>query len=448
MSGFRFRGAVRQGEGERVAVVGTGYVGLVTAACLAAAGHRVQGLDIDARRVESLARGMVPFLEPGLPEVVRDAAAAGRLAFTLDPAVALREAGFVFLAVGTPPLPDGSSDLSHVRAALQTAARHAPSGAVVVIRSTVLPGTGDQLQRELEKAGRGDLAIVNAPEFLAEGTAVRDFQAPDRLVFGGPAGARDRVAGLFASLRPAAPRILTDRPTAELIKYTANTFLAARVSLVNEVARLCDAWGADVRTVAQAVGLDPRVGPLFLRPGIGYGGSCFPKDVQALAAAARAAGITLSVIPAVEEANAHQWQYALARVSEAVGGSLAGKTLAIWGIAFKPGTDDVRAAPGLKVAAAARAAGATVRMHDPAARLPADAAKAGVTQAGDAVACVQGADALLLATEWSDYRAVAPQAVAKAMRGRHVLDGRNHLDHAAYRAAGLQVRGIGVGGGA
>ncbi|MFO1534066.1 MAG: UDP-glucose/GDP-mannose dehydrogenase family protein [Thermoplasmatota archaeon] len=434
-----------QSGGQALAVVGTGYVGLVTGACLAGEGHRVVCLDIDAKRVESLSAGAVPFWEPGLPELVAAAAGQGRLAFTLDPEQALAAAQAVFIAVGTPPKADGSSDLGHVRAALRTVSSHAGPGAVVVVRSTVPPGTGDRLQEELRGLGRPDLPLVNAPEFLAEGTAVRDFQSPDRLVFGGPAEASQRVAGLFASLNPRAPRILTDRPTAELAKYAANTFLAARVSLINEMARLCDAWGADVRVLAQAVGLDARVGPLFLRPGIGYGGSCFPKDVQSLAAEGRAAGVPLDLIPAVEAANDAQVAYALATATRMLDASLAGKQVALWGIAFKPGTDDVRMAPSLRLAQALLDAGAQVRAHDPTAHLPQALRERGAEQAGDPVACAQGADLVLLCTEWPAYRQVDPGRVAQAMRSPRLLDGRNHLDHAAYRTAGFKVRGIGVG---
>jgi len=309
----------------RVAVVGTGYVGLVTGTCLAQAGAHVTCLDVDPKRIATLKAGKVPFLEPGLPALVTGNHQAGRLAFTTDPQEALGNAHVAFLAVGTPSRPDGSSDLSYLHSALETATKLLPKGAVIVIRSTVPPGTGDKLQDRVAKLGRADLQLVSAPEFLAEGTAVRDFQNPDRLVFGGPEPGRGAVASLFASLRPESPRILTDRPTAELVKYTANTFLAARVSLINEIARLCDAWGADVRTVSRAVGLDPRVGALFLRPGVGYGGSCFPKDVQALAAAAKSAGIELAMVPAIEQANDAQWRYAFEKARGMLGGDLSGK---------------------------------------------------------------------------------------------------------------------------
>jgi UDPglucose 6-dehydrogenase len=423
----------------RLAVVGTGYVGLVTGSCLADLGHHVTCVDVHEPRIRDLQAGRVPIHEPGLDAVVARGAAADRLHFTTDLPRALEGAAVAFVAVGTPSRPDGSADLRFVESAVDSLAKGLGQDAVVVLRSTVPPGTGDAMQARLQAAGRPDLHVVNAPEFLAEGTAVKDFQNPERVVAGGPRAAQ--VLALFDGLNPQAPRIATTRTTAELAKYAANTFLAARVSLVNELAAVCDDVGADVRDLARIVGLDSRIGGKFLRPGIGYGGSCFPKDVSALAAESRRLGLTLDVVPAVEAANRRQRQRADAKLRLLLP-DLKGRRIAVWGIAFKPGTDDVRDAPGLALMRTWIDAGATVVAHDPQARLPADLN--GATQAATALDAVRGADALVLATEWPEYAHVDADAVGNAMAHRNLLDGRNHLDHAAYRKAGFRVHAIGV----
>ncbi len=429
-----------QSSGRHVAVVGTGYVGLVTGACLASLGHRVYCIDVDEAKVQKLQSGGVPFYEPGLEAVVADAVAAGNLSFSTDGAQ-LAKADVAFLAVPTPPAGDGSADLSFVEDATSTAAQHLPRDAVLVTRSTVPPGTGDRLENQLAGEGRGDIQVVSAPEFLAEGTAVRDFLQPERLVFGGAPDAANRVAGLFDDL-PDAPRIVTNRRTAELTKYAANTFLAARVSLINELANLCDDLGADVTTLARAVGLDSRIGGKFLRAGIGYGGSCFPKDVPALAAVGRSVGLRLPVVEATHETNQTQWQIVLKRCRDWVG-DLQGITAAVLGVAFKPETDDTREAPGLKLMQALVDAGATVRAHDPLARLPAQMAST-VSQVDSVAAAVNGADLVILVTEWAAYRDEPWAEHSRAMRHARLLDARNHLDLPALRAAGFDARGVGT----
>lgn len=429
-------------SGATLAVVGAGYVGLVTGACLAKLGHRVACHDADPKRLTPIQEGRAPFHEAGLDEVIRAAVATDRLRPASTLKDALTAAGFCFIAVGTPSGPDGSADLSAIWTVVQ-ALRDAPRGMVVVLRSTVPPGTGDEAARRLAAMGRGDLAVVNAPEFLAEGTAVRDFLAPDRLVFGGPRAQAQAVADLFAAVRPEAPRVLTTRPSAELAKYAANAFLAARVSLVNEIANVAQVTGGDVRDVGRIVGLDSRIGAKFLRPGIGYGGSCFPKDVQALAALGARLGLELPVVQAVERTNAAQADRCVATLVRAVQGAPIGQ-VAIWGIAFKPGTDDARMAPSTRIALDLRKQGIRVTMHDPMAKLATAAVTGGVQQADDPLQCAQGADALLVATEWPDYIALEPAPVAASMRGRYVLDGRNCLDHAAWRKAGLHIQGIGI----
>ncbi len=427
-------------SGRRVAVVGTGYVGLVTGACLASLGHHVTCLDIDESKVATLRSGGVPFHEPGLPEVVAGAVAAGRLHFTTDPTV-LGDTEIAFLAVPTPASRDGRADLSFVQAATATAASHLAGDAILVTRSTVPPGTGDELEAQLVAAGRRDLTVVSAPEFLAEGTAVSDFMHPERLVFGGARAAAIRVAALFERL-PDAPRILTDRRTAELAKYAANTFLAARVSLVNELANLCDDLGADVTTLARAVGLDSRIGTKFLRAGIGYGGSCFPKDVPALAAVGRSVGRRMPVVEAVHDTNQAQWQVVRQRCENLVG-DLTKATVAILGVAFKPDTDDTREAPGLKLISALADGGAKMRAHDPLARLPPHLA--GRIEQVDTVAdAVAGADLAVLVTEWASYLDEDWAAHAASMAHPRLLDARNHLDLGKLKAAGFEAWGVGA----
>ena len=420
-----------------VTVLGTGYVGLVTGTCLADLGHDVTCIDIDPARIEALQRGEMPIYEPGLEEVVARNVAAERLHFATDDG-SLPGADVVFVAVGTPQGADGAADLQYLEAAFDEVAAKAARDAIVVIRSTVPPGTGDRMQQRLAAAG-STATVVNAPEFLAEGTALKDFMEPDRLVFGGPDEATRIVSNLFVGLPMEAPRIRTDRCTAEMAKYASNTFLAARVSLINEMANLCDALGADVSTLANIVGLDSRIGSKFLRAGIGYGGSCFPKDVQALSAVARPHGVPVPVADAAEATNHAQWQRAVAKL-EAGLESLAGKRIAVWGIAFKPGTDDLREAPGIKIMQALHDAGATVVAHDPVATLPDGLG----TQVEDALTCLADADALLHATEWPDYRAIDPASIKSAMAGDLVVDGRNTLDGAAYVAAGLRFVSMGA----
>ncbi len=418
----------------RIGIIGAGFVGLVTGACLAKAGNHVTIVERDAARVAMLAAGGVPFHEPGLPALIKETVGAAALRFTTDVAE-LADVEAAFIAVGTPPKADGSSDLSMVFAAADGLAKVLPDRGIVVIRSTVPPGTNAALQAHLENAGRPDLAVVSAPEFLAEGTAVKDFQHPNRLVFGGEPAATLRVASAFSGLDENAPRIHTTWATAELVKYAANTFLASRVSLINEFARLCDTFDGDVTVLARAVGLDDRIGAKFLRAGIGYGGSCFPKDVQAIAAAGTAAGLALEQVPAVHAANEQQWQYTLERAAQWVGG-FDGKTVGVWGISFKPDTDDVREAPSLRVIAALEKAGAKVQAHDPLAKGP--------HQVPSPLEAAQGADLVLHVTEWPEYGAQDWTAVAKAMATPRIFDCRNTLPHGALSAAGIAWRGVGV----
>lgn len=427
---------------ERVAVIGTGYVGLVTGACLADLGHDVACVDVDPKRIDSLNQGQVPFREPGLDDVVGRAVRRGHLSFSTSTADAVQDASFAILAVGTPARPDGSADLTYINAAADDVAKNAKQGLVIVIRSTVPPGTGDGLAKRLVTT-RPDLGVVNAPEFLAEGTAVRDFQTPDRLVFGGDRAAVQRVAALWDGVRPEAKRHLVDRPTAELAKYASNTFLAARVSLINEMANLCEAVGADVRQISTIVGEDSRIGPNFLRPGIGYGGSCFPKDVRAVAQVARSLGVQMPVAEAAEVTNEAQWELTLRKCLKLLG-SPQGKSVGILGISFKPDTDDTRYAPGLRIAKGLREAGVAVRMHDPAAKLPADVTKTGVEQVAEPRLAVEGSDLVILATEWRAYSDLDWKSLHSVAKNPLIVDGRNSLPWNKLVQAGWSVHGVGV----
>lgn len=425
-----------------LAVLGLGYVGLVTAAGLASVGHRVVAYDIDEARRRAVAQARVPFYEPGLAEVVESGIKSGRLTVAPSLEAALADASVVFLAVGTPPRPDGSADLCALVSAVGSAAPALARGAILVNRSTVPPGTARALVASLRTAGRNDAAVVSMPEFLAEGTALRDFREPSRLVFGGEAGPRAAVAALFDPLPDASPRIFTDWETAEIAKYAANSFLAARVSLINEMANLCDAVGADVETLSKIVGSDPRIGPLFLRPGAGYGGSCFPKDVRALEAFARARSIESPVLSAIEATNDGQPAAVLARARALVGGSFTGLRVAILGVAFKPGTDDVRSAPSLRLARALVAEGAQVVAHDPKASLPADLARE-VEWATTVLDAIHGADLVLHVTEWPEFRALDWSRATP--RRKLVVDARNALDADALTKLGYRVATIGRG---
>ncbi|MES2154613.1 MAG: nucleotide sugar dehydrogenase [bacterium] len=427
-----------------VVIVGTGHVGLVTGACLAEKGHNVTCVDIDPGRIQALLEGRLPFSEPDLGRVVRAAKALGHLKFDSALAPALSTASIAILTVGTPAAADGTADLSFVQAAAVSVAAAAPRGIVLVISSTVPPGTGDLLAAQMQASGRQDIEVVNSPEFLAEGTAVRDFLAPRRLVFGGPLASARLVASLWTDIRPEAPRHFVDRRTAEMSKYAANAFLAVRISLINEVANLCDALGADVRHVAMILGDDSRIGPEFLRPGIGYGGSCLSKDVRGLAAVARTHNLGMPVAEAAERTNEAQWRRILGKVEGALDGKPIGKRVAILGISFKPGTDDSRGAPGLLLAEALVSKGAAVTMHDPIAILPNASQIVGVRQAAQVTLAVQDADVVVHMTEWPEYASLdwgGLHSIAKAAR---LLDARNSLPFDDLVKHGWQVQGVGV----
>ncbi len=420
-----------------IAVIGTGYVGLVTAAGFAELGSEVWCVDVDEAKIEGLRRGEIPIYEPGLSEVV--AANAERLHFGTELEPALARARLLFVAVGTPPTYSGDADLSAVNAvigALPVSDRHA-----IVMKSTVPVGTGRAIRREPERSGRGGLAYVSCPEFLKEGDALEDFRHPDRVVVGdGGDWAGEAVAELYAPL--GAPLVRTDVASAEMIKLAANAFLATKISFVNEIANVCEETGADVLEVVRGMGLDRRIGTHFLSAGIGFGGSCFPKDVAALKQLAGNSGYHFQLLTSVIEVNELQKRRVVAKLQKHLG-TLVGRRVALLGLAFKAQTDDMREASSLVLAARLQGEGAAVVAYDPVAGEQAPRLMPGVALAGSAMEAVSGADAIVLVTEWQAFAELDWDQVAQAVRRRLVVDGRNFLDGAALRAAGFTYEGIG-----
>jgi UDPglucose 6-dehydrogenase len=422
---------------EPIGVIGTGYVGLVTAAGFAELGSDVWCVDIDAAKVERLRAGEVPIYEPGLEELL--ARNAARLHFSTDIAEALAHARLLFVAVGTPPTYSGDADLSAVHAvvnAIPASTEHA-----LVMKSTVPCGTGASLRRVFAESGKDGLGYVSCPEFLKEGSAVHDFLHPDRVVVGDAGGwAGDAVVELYAPLN--APLVRTDIASAEMVKLASNAFLATKISFINEIANVCEETGADVVEVARGMGLDDRIGKKFLHAGIGFGGSCFPKDVDALKQLAGNSGYHFQLLTAVIEVNDLQKRRVIGKLQRHLGG-LAGKRVALLGLAFKPNTDDMREASSLVLCARLQADGAIVSAYDPVAEEQARRLVAGVVFADSPQAALADADAAVLVTEWQELLELDWREALATMRGNLVIDGRNALDPAAVRAAGLVYEGIG-----
>jgi UDPglucose 6-dehydrogenase len=420
--------------GETITVIGAGYVGLVTGACLAHSGHRVQVLEVDRAKLETLRAGQVPFYEPGLDDILTTETAAGRLTFA-HPADVSGFSRMVYVAVGTPSLPDGSADLAYVDSAMgRIESSH--SDTIVVMKSTVPPGTGANLAERLATHGVG---YVSNPEFLREGSAVDDWYHTDRIVLGGDPQHVDAVASLYADID--APTVRCDITSAELVKYASNAFLATKISFVNEIASLCDITGADVTTVARAVGMDHRIGEAFMNAGIGYGGSCFPKDTRALDSLSSARGYDFHLLRAVIEVNAHQRMLPITALRRHFG-RLEGLTVAVLGLAFKPDTDDTREAPAADIIDLLLAEGATVRGHDPVGHMDRDDRR--YSQPQTLAEAVNDVGAVVVATEWPAYAHADWAALAATMTpGALVFDGRNCLDPAAIRAVGLTYMGVG-----
>jgi UDPglucose 6-dehydrogenase len=429
-----------------LAIVGTGYVGLVSGACFADFGHNVVCVDKDRARIETLERGDVPFYEPGLVELIHKNAAAGRLRFTTDIGEAVDHAVVLLLAVGTPEGDNGAADLSQVEAAAIEIARQLDQRyRVVVTKSTVPVGTGQWLWQVITQHSIGtiDIDIVSNPEFLREGSAIGDFMRPDRVVIG---AASTRAADLMRELyRPLylieTPILITDVQSAEMIKCASNAFLAMKISFMNEIANLCDHTGADVHDVARGMGLDKRIGSKFLHPGPGYGGSCFPKDTRALAALGRRHGVRQALVESTIEVNTRQRELLFEKVAAALGG-VAGRTVAVLGLSFKPNTSDVREAPALYLCRALAAAGARLQVFDPVARAEAAHALNDIADrmvyAADAYEAAVGANAVVIMTEWNEFRSLDLERLATLMSGRVLVDPRNILDLARVRSLGFE----------
>jgi UDPglucose 6-dehydrogenase len=432
----------------KLAVIGTGYVGLVTGTCFAENGQRVTCVDVDPRKIEQLRGGGVPIYEPGLEELVRRNAKEGRLDFTTSTAEAMKGTDVAFIAVGTPPGEHGDADLSYVLAAAEQIARAIEPGryTVVVNKSTVPVGSAEQVGDAIRKANpAAQFDVVSNPEFLKEGAAIDDFMRPDRVVVGcGSDRARAVMAELYAPfVRAEQPVLFMDLRSAELTKYAANAMLATRISFMNEVAALCDKLGADVDQVRRGVGSDKRIGHPFLFPGIGFGGSCFPKDVRALMTTARHLGLDFDLLRAVERVNERQKRSLVEKATKRFG-FLAGKTFGVWGLAFKPKTDDMREAPALTVIEGLVGNGATVRAFDPVAReVAAGLFKGRVELVDDPYAAAAGADGLFLVTEWNELRQPDWDRLAATMRARVLFDGRNVWDAKKARERGFEYFGVG-----
>ncbi len=432
----------------KIAVIGTGYVGLVAGACFADAGTHVTCVDVDEKKLEKLRAGEVPFFEPRLEELVQRNWPA-RLDFSSDLAASLQGCKAAFVAVGTPPNEDGSADLSYVLGVAEDVAKHAQNDLVLVLKSTVPVGTNAKVREVVARHAQRKIAVVSNPEFLKEGDAVNDFLKPDRVVVGTEDDdAFEILSRLYAPFTRQRNRIQRMSPkSAEIVKYAANALLATKISFMNEVSHLCDVAGGDVEHVRMALGSDRRIGFPFLYPGLGFGGSCFPKDTRAFASTARELGIRMHVTEAAISANEEPVERLFAHVQADLGG-LDGKLVAVWGLAFKPRTDDVREAAALRLIEMLTGAGARVRATDPQALETARASiefrgVSGVELLADEYEACEGADALVLATEWNEYRTPDFERIAALMRGRHVFDGRNILVPEAVADAGLRYRGMG-----
>jgi len=427
----------------RVSVIGTGYVGLVTGVVFAEQGHEVCCVDADASKVAMLAAGRPTIYEPGLEPLLRKHLASGRLRFTQSVAEGVARGEVVFIAVGTPPDAEGAADLTQIEAVAREIAQALTAYRVIVEKSTVPVETGERVKRTIAKfapAG-ADFDVASNPEFLREGSAIADAMKPDRIVIGCESA---RAEGILRSLYAGfgAPLVVTDIRSAELIKHASNSFLALKISYINAVAALCEAVGANVVEVARGMGLDPRIGPRFLEAGLGYGGSCFPKDVSAFARMARQAGVPMPILEAVPVVNRDALNRFLRKIEEEVW-VLKGKTIGLWGLAFKPDTDDVRESPALAAAAALRDRGAVVRAYDPQAMDRAREAMPDLVCAADPYDAAAGADCLAIATDWQVFREADLGRLKRVMRHPTVVDGRNLFDPAAMRAAGFVYRSMG-----
>ncbi len=428
-----------------ICVIGVGYVGLTTGTCFADLGHEVICVDVDESKIKKLLKGGMPIYEPGLEEMVRRNAQAGRLHFTTDYREGLAQAEFAFIAVGTPQGSGGEADLKYVRTAARRIATAMTQSLIIVNKSTVPIGTGDWVADIIRRHQPEpiEFSVVSNPEFLREGSAINDFMFPDRIVLGSlDPDAAGRVAQLYLSLR--APIMITDLRTAEMIKYASNAFLATRISFINEIASMCEALGADVKEVAVGMGYDRRIGPDFLDAGIGYGGSCFPKDVQALAHMAAVHGCHPQLLRAVMDINHDQRRQVIHKLRELLG-TLDEKEIGVLGLAFKPNTDDMREAPSVEIIHLLQSEGARVRAYDPVAMVNAPLYLQDVTVCQDAYQVADGADAVVIVTEWNEFKHISLPRLKELMRKPVIVDGRNIYDPERMKTLGFVYRGMGRG---
>jgi UDPglucose 6-dehydrogenase len=432
---------------KNICVVGVGYVGIVTAACFADLGNRVVALDIDENKIEGLKAGKMPIYEPGLNELIQRNVDAGRLSFTTDYPMALEDAEYAFIAVGTPSGVDGEADLQYVAAAARSIADHMHEGLIIINKSTVPVGTGDWVADIVRdhNPDAGKFSVVSCPEFLREGSAIGDFMQPHRIVVGSlDEDAADKVAQLHLPLR--APIVVTDLRTAEMIKYASNAFLATKISFINEIANVCEALGADVMEVANGMGFDARIGHHFLHAGIGYGGSCFPKDVKALAYMAEEKGRHPQLLHSVMEINQDRRRMAVEQIKLLLDAEdLSGKTIGLLGLSFKPNTDDMRDAPSVTIANALIKAGAQVRAYDPIAMEEASELLPAVEMKETAYQLAENCDAIMINTEWNEFRQLDLARIKEVMKTAVIFDGRNIYDPAQMAEMGFRYRGVGRG---
>ncbi len=430
----------------KIAVVGAGYVGLVTGACFAEFGHAVRCVDNDAQKISALRQGRVPIFEPGLSEIVERNARVGRLSFGSELGTALSGAQVVFIAVGTPPTPAGTADLSYVEQVARQIGRHLDGYKVVVTKSTVPMGTGARIRTWVGEESKGGhpFSVASNPEFLREGSAIEDFMRPNRVVIGAEdPQAIDVLKDLYRPLYLIeTPFVITSVVSAEMIKYASNAFLATKISYINEMADLCERIGADVHEVARGMGLDNRIGRKFLHPGPGYGGSCFPKDTRAIVEKAREAGVELRIVRAAIEVNDRRVERMIGKIRDSVG-DLRGRTVAVLGLSFKPNTDDIRESPALRIVAGLLEAGAGVRVYDPAALERARSEVPAAVCCADEYEAASGADALVIATEWNQFRNLDLRRIVLCLRQPNLVDLRNIYPPEDVQASGLRYIGVG-----
>ena len=427
---------------KKVAVLGVGYVGLVTAACLSDIGHQVTGVDIDKNRIDNLKKGIIPIYEPGLDERVKRNFGKS-LSFSVEVDKAVAESEIVFIAVGTPSLADGSVNLDYVKGAAETIGKAMNGYKVIVNKSTVPIGTGDMVANIIKKYYSGDFEVVSNPEFLREGQAVSDFMNPDRIVIGNGEGkARDIILELYSPLP--GERVLTNVKTAEMIKYASNSLLATEISFINSIANICEKVGADVVEVAKGMRLDKRIGKYaFLDAGVGYGGSCFPKDVKALVQIARDNGISFDILESTERTNEEQKASLLPKIKKLLGDNISGKQITVWGLAFKAETDDVREAPALTVIQQLQENGAKIRVFDPVAKESAQKILKDVEFLDDLYASVDGSECLVVVTEWKQFKEVDLERIKKLMNQPNVVDGRNIFEVSKMKEMGFNYLSVG-----